>query len=281
MLLYKVNRRQLAQGSLFPPPEDILQHLSEALVVGRSVMTGRRNKREWRVGNVDVDLASRLLTGQIGYGHPSEKSSDWYDEERKEWIDVMQSVQITARGLFVFDADSQTLAVLWHPTFSERTVPFIFQTLLKWGEEQRPHPTTVWEVEAKGDEQEFFEWIAQSDAVQEVTFVARIPNPDGLEAFATLWQRMDKYQARQIREQLEARDLDRGLQGLAEDENVREFAAMTSRGYGYVTARGRRHGQLHTYDQRERVQRQRVDPGSTWKEALTAMVSKLREGRGK
>lgn len=256
LLLYRVNRRPMSAPSLFAiQPEDVLDHISEVLLFGEVVETGRSNKREWILGNRDIDLSTRTLSGQIGYERPTERSADHYDEGTKEWRDVVDVVEQTARAPFVFHADSRILGVLQHPTFSERTIPNVFTALLNRGEDARESRSTEWDVEPILDEIEFLEWLRHAESVEQVSFVAKLPNPSGLPEFEPVWSRLHEREAKSIREIMEARDPDRGLQRIEEDELARAYIAMASQGFGYVKGRRKRDNRQETYDQRSQVKR--------------------------
>lgn len=76
----------------------------------------------------------------------------------RQWIDVVEPVDVTGRAPFAFDANSRILGVLKHPTFSETTVPAVFETLLQQGEEARGLPSTDWAVEPILDDANFLQW---------------------------------------------------------------------------------------------------------------------------
>lgn len=67
-LFYRINRRPPITGeTLFAPPSNVIDHLKEVLAVPAVVETGRRFKRDWRIGNKVFDDRAGTLTGMIGW----------------------------------------------------------------------------------------------------------------------------------------------------------------------------------------------------------------------
>jgi hypothetical protein len=229
VVLYRVNRRPLPQRSLFAEqPADVFDHFASVLLFGETVETGRRNRRLWRLGNRQILSDRQFLIGQLGYERPDERPTDRYDPEERVWVDAMDLMEATARAPFVFDGEGRLLAVLRHPTFNEDTLPEVFSSLLNRGERLRHFPTTEWDVEPILDEVEFIEWLRAADAIQSVTFVAKVPNPDAVAEFEPVWSRMQERKAKALREIMEARDPEVGLEGIEEDEISQAHIAMAS-----------------------------------------------------
>jgi hypothetical protein len=68
-LLYRINRRPPSAGeTLFGQPEDLLSHLEEVLSLAHgTIPTGRRFRRQWRIGNKVFDHDAGTFTGLIGW----------------------------------------------------------------------------------------------------------------------------------------------------------------------------------------------------------------------
>lgn len=284
-LLYKVNRRPRTPQTLFAvEPDDIFKHITEVLLFGHAVQTGTRYQRTWVLGNRQVDVDRRTLSGQIGFTSAGEHDADWYDEESQEWVSGIELLSNTARAPFLFHAESRILAILHAPRFNERVLPSVFRTLLNRGENERETPSTDWDVEPLLDRTNFLQWLREADSVQKVVFVAKLPNPSGREAFDPVWSRLEARRAKVLREEMEARDPDEGLQGLEEDREARSFIALAQDGFGYVKGKRRRNGRTQQYDQRNKVQRRRLlSPPGTWTEAaerLRVLVGGTPTGRG-
>ncbi|MCW0215815.1 MAG: hypothetical protein OJJ54_20880 [Pseudonocardia sp.] len=283
ILLYRVNRRPLAQASLFSgqQPEDVFDHLVEVLLFGQEVETGRRSKRYWRLGNRGIREGERVLTGQIGWQSTAPEAADRYDPSAMEWSDSLGERGRTARAPFAFEADGRTLAVLKHPSFSERTIPHVFRELLQDGERARDGgATTDWDVEPLLDAEDFRGWLQSVDVVDRVQFTAKLPNPDGLEEFGQVWDRMDQHRAKLLREIMEGADPDVGLVGLEQDRVVNNYIAMSENAFGYVKADGRRDGHRTRFDQQSAVaRRQTEDLPSSWGEVIDVVVGFARERR--
>jgi hypothetical protein len=283
VVLYRINRRPLPQGSMFATaaPTTFFDHLVEVLLFGEPFVTGRAHKREWRLGNRDIMPDGSALTGQLGWTGEDTRPRDAYDNDRLEWEDEVGPDMRTARAPFAIDARSRVLGVLKHRSFSDTTVAAVFEGLLRRGEFETREPTTEWSVEPILDEQEFRAWLAAADAVLRLTMVAKLPNPDPLPEFEGLWSYLEERKARLRREVLEARD-DSGLANLQQDETVRQVVAMGTHGFGYVAADGLRNGRRTRYDQRESGARERTGAlPATWPEAVMAIVNLLRERRHK
>lgn len=279
VLLYRINRRPLAQLTLWSEqPESVLDHVVEVLRFGDEVVTGRRHQRTWRLGNRNIDDRRGVLTGQVGWQATGTEAADRYDDQRLEWVDVVGERGRTARAPFAFDADTRVLGVLRHPSFGETVLPKVFTTLLNRGESDRSARSTDWEVEPIGDPSSFREWLRSTDVVERVQLVAKLPNPEGLEDFGQVWQRMEAHKAKVIREIMEAANPTVGLVDLERDDVVAAYLAMGERAFGYVTATGVRDGRSTRFDQRAKVaRRQTRQLPSSWSEVLAVLVDFVKE----
>jgi hypothetical protein len=86
VLLYRINRRPPSQLQLFTEqPESVLDHIAEVLLFGEPVITGRKNQREWRLGNRRIDLDSQQFTGQVGWERSDQRAGDRYNESSQQW----------------------------------------------------------------------------------------------------------------------------------------------------------------------------------------------------
>lgn len=211
-LIYRINRRTPATGAtLFPQPDSVLRHLAEALSVSVSVETGRAYKRLWHIGNKIFDYRAGTLTGRVGWTRPQDVLAPLWDDERQEWADRVVPGDVTVVAPFAFTADGRYLGVLRHSSFREQTIADVFIQILNRGEARRREPSTDWDVEPVGDEQDFYEWVASTDRIVNVEFVFKRPNPDAEREFEQLFARMNDLQASQIREAIAAQDAERGL----------------------------------------------------------------------
>ncbi len=282
VLLYRINRRRF-EASLFADlqPEDALDHIAEVLLFGERVETGSAHKRTWVLGSRQIDEEGRTISGEMGYVSAGQHAADQYDDETQSWVSEIELMENTARAPFVFDAASRILGVLQAPGFTPKVVPNVFRILLNRGEQAREARTTDWDVEPLLDKTEFLQWLREADAVEKVVFVAKLPNPTGREEFAPVWDRLEARRAKAIREEMEARDPDEGLQGIEEDEQSRAYIAMASDGYGWLSGKRRRNGKIQTYDQRNRIRRGALDSlPASWTEAgdrLRVLVKGLPE----
>lgn len=282
LLLFKVNRRPLSrQKSLFEEERGFLDHVVEVLPFGgEPVLTGRKYRRAWHLGNRNIDLGRGLVSGQVGWARSDRLARDEYLDEEAEWIDSVDTRTATARAPFGIDAETQQLVVVAHPTFTHRNIAHVFTALLNRGEGARAFSSTEWDVEPYLDESSFESWIREVDAVERVRFVAKLPNPDSIENLEPVFKRLETLKAKQIIEVIEAGDEDVGLKNLREDPTTAAFLGMAENAYGYVTARGRREGNETNYDQRVRARRQYLGPlPQTWSELMQIVVEFLLERR--
>jgi hypothetical protein len=253
-----------------------MDHLTEVLVFGEVVVTGRGSKREWILGNREISEDEGALIGQIGWRSGGSESENEYDPENKVWVDVIREKENSARTVFCFDEQSRILGVLKHPTFNEKVIPLVFEEIMRKGESRRMWPSTDWAVEPILDERSFTQWLREVDSVRRVELVAKLPNPDGLEEFGELWEDMQSMDARMIKQEMEAATPN-GLVGLQNNERVRNHIAMSERAYGYVAAKGLKDGRKTVYDQRKNVQRTTVeDLPPFWGQIKNVVMSHVR-----
>lgn len=279
-LFYKVNRRPPVSGeTLFAPPPSVLDHLREVLSVHAVVESGRRYKREWRIGNKVFNEEAGILTGMIGWNRTTASLASVWDDERQSWVDRVVPGDVSAVAPFAFVADGRFLGILRHSSFSETTLAVVFRDLLNRGEASRAAPTTDWDVEPVGDEQKFYDWVASTDQVLDVEFVFKRPNPDAEREFEALFARMDELEARQIRESIKARDTERGLskQALRTEPVSRMFIAAAMAAFGYVVGKGVSNGRRVKYDQRRNAARERIaNVSPTWDAATEEVLGAVR-----
>jgi hypothetical protein len=263
VFLFKVNRRPRTdpiQPELFDPKDgwpDHFDHVLRDLQFGPATKTGRRHQREWRLGNRVVDEAGLVLTGQIGWKASRTHATGDYDEDRLRWIDTEEVSTDGPHEPFVYDGQTQLLGVLRHPSFRPQTLATAFRDLLRMGEAKSPLGVE-WDVESILDPQRFYEWLAATTAVRRVTVVIKLPNPDNLDPMEHLIDRMNTMRAKQLTEEVEARDPDRGLENVASDPVIREAVALGEQGYGHVRAFGRTGSRERRYDQRQQLAREEI-----------------------
>lgn len=278
VLLYKINRRPMTQGNLLTSqPEDFRQHLEEVLVFGPPIITSARGaERTWRLGGKNLDEESGILTGEVGWSQPHPEARDEYDDEELRWRDAVDEKSTTARSVFAIDLQTRELGVLQHPMFAPQTIASVFTDILNLGEERREAKSTDWMAEPELDEPEFRAWLAATDVVEKVTFVARLPNPDSMDEFAELFARMKVIEAGEIREEIKPRNPEAGLKRITEEPLTKQFVAAASFAFGYITASGRRQARQTRYDQRQRVRKERTPPlPDSWSGALRYVVEIL------
>jgi hypothetical protein len=279
-LLYRINRRPPITGeTLFSPPENILDHLGQVLASHVAVETGRRYKRQWRIGNKVFNYDAGTLTGMVGWTRSGAALASVWDDDRQEWVDQVVPGDVSAVAPFAFIADGRFLGVLRHSSFAETTIAEVFREVLNRGESTRPIPTTDWDVEPVGDEQEFYQWVAATDRILNVEFVFKRPNPDAEREFADLFARMTELEARQIRESIKALEDERGLskQALRTEPVSRMFIAAAMAAFGYVVGHGVSQGRRVRYDQRRQAARERIENvAPSWHGATEEVLGAVR-----
>jgi hypothetical protein len=280
VLLYRVNRRPLARPTLGggEQPESVMDHILEVLHFGKRVITGRPgHQREWILGNRNILRDLSAFTGQIGWQRAGEEQTSRYVPETQEWQDELETTERGARAPFAFDSNTRIWGVLKHPSFGEKTVANVLQTMLREGEEEREWPSTEWSVEPLLDERDFISWLHSVESVTSITLVAEMPNPDGLEEFGPVWEELEARRARLITMKMVAANEEEGLQSLEEDERVRGNLKMGTQGFGHVEARGLRNGRAQLFDQRGKVVREVTDElGETWQAGAEAVLETTR-----
>ena len=250
----------------------------EVLLFGHKVVTGTSRQHEWLLGNRYTLPGESALIGQVGWERDVEEQTSRYDQETREWRDEVEVTGQSAHAPFAFDGTTRVLGVLKHPSFNEKTIAHVFQTLLREGENSRQWPSTEWSVEPILDERDFFAWLDSVQSVTSLTMVAKLPNPDGLEEFGPVWQEMQDRKARLISTKLLAADDNVGLQGLREDSRLRGNLAMGRQGFGHVLAMGRQDGHDKPFDQREKVAREVIDDlPQTWPEGSQIVLEVTRQ----
>lgn len=286
LLLFRVNRRPPAEPGLFDRDLAFNQHVQEALLFGEEVITGRRHQRIWALGDQEVHEhgGEPHLTGRIGYIRAGQRLTAAFDPELKHWREEVQEAQSGVFAPFFLNMRQGTrlLGVLRHPTFAPQTLATVFTQLLDRGEARRG-ATTDWAVEPIGNPEAFVAWLGRTDVVTRIRLVVKMPNPDALEGFEYIHQRLDELEAGTLREDIEAAH-EGGLRHVQQDESVRGAMAAQQQGFGYVTGRGQTARGPTSYDGREKLEQVAL-PGTpqSWSSlvalGLEALASYVRERR--
>jgi hypothetical protein len=290
VVFFKVNRRELPQETIYPAPEDPFEHFVAVLAFGEPVeTTGRGGHRTWFLGHGelkdDIDYDARIVVGQIGWVRDETVPQTSFDTANARWIHDTVSSSTGNDAPFVYDGETQRLAVLLHPTFAPASVARVFEELLNRGERQSFN-RYEWSVEPLLDYASFRAWLETTAVIQRVTFVAKLPNPDGMEAFEEVLGRLRAREAKALTETWEARDPETGLQDIEQDRDASQMIAMAENGYGNVRARGEdEDGQTRTYNQTQRVRRETMpEVPSSWGEMIGVFIdfalTQIRNRRG-
>ncbi|GAT74549.1 hypothetical protein MHM582_3054 [Microbacterium sp. HM58-2] len=283
ILFYRVNRRPIGgEPSLFHPDPDLLAHLQRVLAPTAAATSGTRYHRTWRLGDLRFNERpeSESFTGRLGWARSTETLGQTWDSINHGWIDRVVPKDDSGVAPVAFDARTRVLGILKHPSFTtEPVLAKVLSQILNRGEELQDFPTTEWSVEPLGDVREFYSWLRRVDQLLILRLVFKRPNPDGEKAFDELFKRLDLYEAEQIREEIRARDMARGLNKIAveQDEQTQGFlTAALKYAFGRVWAKGRRKGKAVSYDQRNKVLRASIDNvGDDWNTAADRVLREV------
>lgn len=277
VLMYRINRRPIGgDPSLFEPNPDLLADLEAVLAADVAVESGRKHKRQWRLGDVRIDDSERTMRARLGWYRADLKPGNVWDPTARAWIDHLVPREDSAVVPLAFSLKGRVLGVAKHGSFTtEGTVDTVLTKMLNEGERAKSLPLTEWAVEPLGDEQGFYSWLGSIEQLLRLTFVFERPNPDGLAEFQALFDRLDRYEAKSIREEIIARDHRRGLDKsqVTHDPSTRAFIAAAMHAFGRIGARGVREGKRVIYDQRKHVLRRTVDlVGADWDDAIEKVL---------
>ncbi len=274
VLFYRINRRPiLADLTFFDPDPDLLGHLKRVLDHAEPGHSGRKNKREWLLGSLQFNDERGTFVGKLGWAKSAAALGPAWDAGSHEWIERVVPKEDGAVAPVAFAANGRVLGVLRHPSFAstEPVLHDVLSQILNNGERLEDVATTVWSVEPLGDPAQFYAWLESVDQLLLLRLVFERPNPDGEEEFQALFERLDRYQAEQITEEIRARDKDAGLrkEEVRSDPTTQGFlVAALERAFGRVWAKGKRGGRDSTYDQRSKVLRHSIDfVGIDWETA--------------
>lgn len=286
LLLFRINRRPPEEAGLFDRDVPFDDHLKETLLFGEEITTGRRHQRIWALGDREIHKHDRepYLTGRVGYIRAEQRLTAAYDRNSKHWREEVQAGQSGVFAPFFVNMLPKTrvLGVLRHPSFAPQTLATVFAQLLKQGEEQRG-ATTDWDVEPIGNPEAFYAWLHRTNVITKIRLVVNKPNPDALEGFDFINQRLDRLEAGTMREELEAAH-EGGLQNVEQDESVQGGVAAQQQGFGYVTGRGQTRRGHTSYDGRERLEKAPLErEPQSWSDVvalgLEALASFVRNRR--
>ena len=237
---FRINRRPHAQGRLLttPLPESFVDHLAQALLFGETVMAGRSGDRRWRLGNRRIDREGRFVAGLIGWESDELREEDFFDTTSAEWVSNIELASRAVVSPFSVETNSRRLFVAKHSSYAESTIATVFRTLLNLGEvSSQEYSTTSWDVEPILDDVEFEEWLRGMSTLDKLTFVAKLPNPDGEDAFAEVFEHLERMRAGELRHTLKPRDPDLGLTtDFSGDSLALGLMEMAKRGFAAITA---------------------------------------------
>lgn len=276
--VFRVNRRPLAEVSLFEQrPDSVLDHFHRMLAPAYQVVTGRGHKRGWKVGRAHSGDEG-VLVGKLGWYPLGKKvqEPDWSEEEQ-DWV----SLDRPASGgvlPFGFDGESRLLTVLLDAESRPSSVAMALEKILQDNEDESLQRSTDWAVEPVLDAREFVEWLHSLDVVQWIKFEARMPNPEPMDQFRRLHDRLSRHDATKITETISS-EKERGLVDVEKDQEFREGIAMGEQSFATLRGQGQRDGKVSTFRQNEQVARERVEElPPTWDD-IFALIGDLLKDR--
>lgn len=282
VLYFKVNRRPIGgDPNLFSPQDDVLSHIATVLAPHSLASSGHKHKREWRLGNLEFDHQAGYFTGLFGWSRSGEAVRPAWDDVAGEWSDRIVPQDEGAVVPVAFTVDGETLGVLKHPSFTtEDTIETVLTKIFNAGELSTSFATTDWGIEPLGNEKTFQNWLNSIDQLLDLKMTFKRPNPDGEDDFQELFDRLDSFKAKLIKEEIVASDEDLGLDKTAvqNDSITRQFISAAMRAYGYLVGRGRKNGRTTRYDQRHEVLREHIpDVGGDMHDATEAVLKAVQE----
>lgn len=285
--LFRLNRRPLIvdQEMLFLREySDTLSHAAAVLELSTEVEYGRHKSRTWKIGNLERTVDGTGFSGRLGSTRTDPAIGQAYNESDKTWNDTEILNQRFAVTPFAFSSDGRILAVVAHPEITPETMSAVVSRLLNQGERQLAMPTTDWGVDPILDEQDFLDWIVQTDTITKVKFVFERPNPDGAEDLEDMMDRLDHMKAASISEEIKAKDPDQGLDKaeLTQDKYFRRFVSAAARSWARATATGRSNNQTVKYKQSESVALEKIAKADeSWDGITSQTINAARRGRRK
>lgn len=200
------------------------------------------------------------MGGIVGWQSVDLEEEDHFDQALTAWVTDLVPRRHVMVSPFAIDFGSQYLYVVRHSSFRESAIATVFSDLLQRGEQERDTgPTVNWEVQPLLDENEFEAWLESVASLDRLQFVAKLPNPDGLEEMEEALQLLEDVDATELKLSVRS-TVENG--GLSRDlGQVRTYAAllrMCQRGYASVAAWGRDvRGAVTHYEQSRQVRRER------------------------
>ena len=254
-------------------PEDVFEHFVGVLAPGWEVESGRRNRRRWRVGGIDIDREHRVLTGKLGWIPEGEEVVAEWSEEEMDWIGRATKPHGNVLP-FGFDGTTRLLTVLRDRSSAPSTIGGVIERVLRENERQLQEPTAEWSVEPVLSRRDFMAWLETLDVVRLVSFTAKLPNPEPRADFGDLVDRMERRRATKFTETLTS-ERDEDLSGVQEDRDFQQAVAMGTQGFATLRGEGSRHGAITKYSQSEAIAKTRVEtlPGD-WA-GMRAMLADL------
>lgn len=280
LLLFRVNRRPLEGDNLFADsgiPGDVFDHFLRVFVPGYVVVTGRGHQRTWRAGGLEEDREARVVTGRLGWEPRREDVVPAWSENDLDWSSSRPSPQGGRLLPFGFDGDSRLLTVLRDSKTPPSTLAEVFQRILRDNEMKRLDRSTKWSVEPVLDRQDFLSWLRDLDVVTEVSFTAKLPNPEP-GAFEDVIERLKLRHATSLTETLRS-DRETGLHNVEEDPVFRTGLALGEKSFATVTGAGLNNGAEDTWNGRDRVASEPIqEMPARWRD-VRALIASYLKGR--
>jgi hypothetical protein len=264
---------------MFPtvPPADVFDHFLRMLAPEYDVVTGHSHQLIWRVGGIQDDIAAQVITGRLGLQPREDELVPEWSVEAKDWPTEIARPKGPKLLPFGFDGESRLLTVLSDGKSSPTTIASVFEQILQKNEMETAEPTTNWSVETILDRADFLTWLGSVDVVASVSFKAKRPNPEPLDPFAELAERIDLRHATQYEETMRS-TRDEGLTGIEKDRDFRQAIAMAQQGFASLSGKGKRDGRDTSYNQNRAVATETVDSLPEDWIGMRALIKQLLQG---
>ncbi len=278
LLVYRVNRRPKYANTLIPAeqPADPFDHFMRMLAPGDPVVTGHSHQRIWRVGGIQIDSDQAILTGRLGWQPREDEVVSLWSEEEMDWKVQVAEPKEKKLMPFGFDGESRLLTVLADGASATVTIAGVFEKILRKNEHETTWPTTDWSVEPVLDREDFLTWLDTLDVVTSVSFKAKLPNPEPLDDFGELFERISKSHATEYTETMKsARET--GLIEVQKDRDFKQGIAMAQQGFATLVGKGKRNGATSSYSQQQAVASESIEQlPFDWEDMRAFLAERLR-----
>jgi hypothetical protein len=127
------------------------------------------------------------------------------------------------------------------------------------------------------DRNDFLTWLGTLDVVTSVSFTAKLPNPESMEAFDELYKRLARSHATQHTETMQSKR-EEGLIEVEQDKDISQAIAMGQQGFATLRGKGKRDGAITSYSQTQAVASEPIEQlPPNWDE-MRALIAEFLRG---